>query len=228
MKNGAGFSFRAVYTLSFLKDDGIVNTSDALVPSDFQREFTHSLLDRRHRFALSGAFDTPKLFGKLQLSPILRLASGAPFNISIGGADRNLDDVGNDRPIFNGDTSVLKWRRPGQPIDASILNQFTLPRIGQSGNLPRNAGTGPGQFIFDLNVSREFKLNEKMRLRWTAEFDNVLNATVFSFGSEFIDFNAFGPTSSAATRQAFIDSFLVTTRTMRPSQVRIGVRSDPS
>jgi hypothetical protein len=30
-KNGAGFSFRGVYTLSFLRDDGIVNTSDALV-----------------------------------------------------------------------------------------------------------------------------------------------------------------------------------------------------
>src|SRR5262249_38026648 len=48
--NGAGLSFRAVYTLSFLKDDGIVNTSDALVAGDFQGEFTRSLLDRRHRF----------------------------------------------------------------------------------------------------------------------------------------------------------------------------------
>src|SRR5206468_7780024 len=51
-KNGVAFSFHAAYTLSFLKDDGIVNTSDALVPGDFQGEFTHSLLDRRHRFAL--------------------------------------------------------------------------------------------------------------------------------------------------------------------------------
>ena len=226
MKNGTGFSFRAVYTLSFLKDDGIVNTSDALVPGDFQREFTRSLLDRRQRFALSGTFDTPKFFGKLRLSPILRLASGAPFNISIGGADRNLDDVGNDRPIFNGDTSVLKWRRPGQPIDASILNQFTLPTIGQTGNLPRNAGTGPGQFIFDLNVARDFKITDKVRLRPVAEFDNVLNKTVFSFGSEFIDFNSFGPTSSDTTRQAFLDSFLVPTRTMRPRQIRLGLRLD--
>src|SRR5438270_7291232 len=123
-----------------MKEDGIVNTSDALVPGDFPREFTRSLLDRRHRFALSGTFDTPKFFGKLRLAPILRLASGAPFNISIGGADRNLDDVGNDRPIFSGDASGLKWRRPGQSIDASILNQFGLPTIGQTGNLQRNSG----------------------------------------------------------------------------------------
>lgn len=224
--SGAGFSFRAVYTLSFLKDDGIVNTSDALIPGDFSREFSRSLLDRRHRFAFSGTFDTPRKFGGLRIAPILRLASGAPFNISLGGVDRNLDDVSNDRPNFNGDLSRLQWRRPGEPFDPSILNFFSLPTIGQSGNLPRNAGSGPGQFIFDLNVSREFRLNEKMRMRWSVEFDNVLNATVFSFGSEFIDFNAFGPTATPAQRQAFLDQFLVTTRTMRPRQVRLGVRFD--
>jgi len=106
------------------------------------------------------------------------------------------------------------------------LNQFSLATIGQFGNLSRNAGTGPGQFVFDLNVSREFKLNEKMRMRWSIEFDNVLNANVFSFGSEFIDFNAFAPTATPQQRQAFIDQFLVTTRTMRSRQVRLGIRFD--
>jgi hypothetical protein len=225
-KNGAGFSFRVAYTLSFLRDDGIVNTSDALVPGDFRDERARSLQDRRHRFTLSGTIDTPKFLGKLRFSPVLRLVSGGPFNLGLGGADRNLDDVGNDRPTFSGDTKLLKWRSPGEPFDASILNQFILPTIGQSGNLPRNAGTGPGIFIFDLNVTREFKVTEKIKLRPAIEFDNVLNKTVFSFGSEFIDFSAFGPTSAAATKQAFVDSFLVATRTMRPRQIRLGVRLD--
>ena len=225
-KSGLGVSFRAVYTLSFFRDDGVVNTTDATVPGDFQRELARSLLDRRHRFALSGTFDTPKFLGKLRFAPILRLASGAPFNISLGGADRNLDDVANDRPIFTGELSTLKWREPGNPIDASILNQFLLPTIGSLGNLPRNAGIGPGQFIFDLNISREFRLGDRARLRPVVEFDNILNKTVFGFGSEFIDFNAFGPTSSPATRQTFLDSFLVPTRTMRPRQIRLGVRLD--
>jgi hypothetical protein len=77
-----------------------------------------------------------------------------------------------------------------------------------------------------LNVAREFKVNERIRLRPTVEIDNVLNATVFSFGSEFIDFAAFGPTSTPAARQSFIDSFLVPTRTMRPRQIRLGLRLD--
>ncbi|MBD0373441.1 MAG: TonB-dependent receptor [Pyrinomonadaceae bacterium] len=225
-KLGLNFSFRAAYTFSFLKDDGIVNTSDALRPGDFRGELSRSVLDRRHRFALSGTFDLPKALFKLRLSPILRISSGAPFNISIGGIDRNLDDVNNDRPNFNGDLSLLRSRAPGEPIDPNILNLFSLPPIGQEGNLPRNAGVGPGQFIFDLNIQREFRLEGRMRLRPTVEIDNVFNQTVFSFGSEFIDFSAFAPTASAASRQAFLDSFLVTTRTLRPRTIRLGVRFD--
>ena len=226
-KTGLGFSFRAGYTLSHLEDDGVVNTSDALVPGDFFHERARSLLDRRHRFVFSGTFDLPRTLGKFRVSPILRLASGAPFNISIGGLDRNLDDVGNDRPNFTGDPDLLRWRERGEPLDQSILSLFSLPTIGGAvGNLPRNAGQGPGQFFLDLNITREFRIGEKMRLRPTLEFDNVLNKTVFSFGSEFINFNAFAPTATPEQRQNFLDTFLVATRTLRPRQVRLGVRFD--
>ena len=193
------FAFRAGYTLSSLIDDGVVNTSDALVPGDFRAERARSLLDRRHRFVFSGTFDV----GLLQLSPIWRVASGAPFNISLGGVDRNLDDVSNDRPNYSGDLRQLRWRRPGETIDPSVVQAFTVPQIGQAGNLPRNAGDGPGLFVFDLNVSRDIG-----RLRLSVEFDNVLNKTVFSFGSEFIN--------STATA----------IRTMRPREVRLGLRLD--
>jgi len=206
---GFGFAFRAGYTLSSLIDDGVVNTSDALVPGDFRAERARSLLDRRHRFVFSGTFSLPRYFGALQLSPLLRIASGAPFNISLGGVDRNLDDVSNDRPNFSGDTRLLRWRKPGEPLDPSLVNAFSIPTIGQPGNLARNAGTGPGLFVFDLNVTRDFRLNDRLRLRSVLEFDNVLNKTVFSFGSEFINFD---------------DSFLLAKRTMRPRQIRVGLR----
>src|SRR6185369_3164364 len=107
---GSRFGFRAGYTLSCLIDDGIVNTSDALVPGDFRAERARSLQDRRHRFVFSGTFDVMGL----QLSPIWRVASGAPFNISIGGVDRNLDDVSNDRPNYSGDLRSLSVPPIGQ------------------------------------------------------------------------------------------------------------------
>jgi hypothetical protein len=178
-RSNSWLGFRAGYTLSSLIDDGVVNTSDALVPGDFRAERARSLLDRRHRFVFSGMFD----LRVLQLSPIWRVASGAPFNISIGGVDRNLDDVSNDRPNRN----------------------FSVPPIGQVGNLPRNAGRGPKLFVFDLNVTREFHLG-RLELRPSVEFDNVLNKTVFSFGSEFIS-----PSD-------------IPKRTMRPRQIRLGIK----
>ena len=224
--DGSGFSFRIAYTLSHLIDDGIVNTSDALTPADFRRERARSLLDRRHRIVFSGTFDMPRLLGGLSLSPILRLASGAPFNISIGGADRNLDDVSNDRPIFTGDVRRLIARRPGDEPDGSLLSLFALPTIGRTGNLPRNAGSGLGLFFLDVNITREFRLGERLRLRPSVEIGNVLNKTVWSFGSEFINFTALGPSATPAQRQEFLDSFLLATRTMRPRAIRLGVRFD--
>lgn len=219
-------AFRIGYTLSKLIDDGVVNTSDALRAGDFRSERARSLQDRRHRFVLSGVFNLPRFVGGFQLAPIVRLASGAPFNISLGGTDRNLDDVGNDRPNFSGDVSSLPWRAAGEPIRTDLLDQFSMPAIGQTGNLPRNAGIGPALFTFDLNVTREFRISERVRLRPTIEFDNVLNKTVFSFGSEFINFDALSPTATDDQRQKFVDSFLVATRTMRPRQIRVGLRLD--
>lgn len=207
-----GLGFRVGYTLSRLIDDGVVNTSDALVPGDFRAERARSLQDRRHRFVFSGSFTLPRFLGGLELSSIWRVASAAPFNISSGGVDRNLDDVSNDRPNYSGDLRLLRWRKPGEPLDPSLLAAFTLPPLGQSGNLPRNAGRGPGLFVFDLNVTREFQI-KWLKLRSSIEFDNVLNKTTFSFGSEFINF------SSASN-----DSFLLATRTGRPRQLRAGLR----
>ena len=140
-KLGAGFgaNFRFVYTLSSTKDDGLNNTANAEVNGDFSREWARSLQDRRHRLAWSGSFDTPYWFGKLRFSPLLRWGSSAPFNLSGGGTDRNLDDVSTDRLNFNGSLSDIRYREPGSPVPTALLAQFSLQPIGsKSGNLRRN------------------------------------------------------------------------------------------
>ena len=223
---GFGGSLRAAYTLSRLIDDGVVNTSSAVRVGDFRSERARSLLDRRHRFVFSGTLDAPRSLGRLRFASIMRLASGAPFNISIGGVDRNLDDVSNDRPAFAGDAGLLRFRRPGDALDPRLVEALRLPLIGQTGDLPRNAGSGPGLFTLDLNVTREFRLTERARLRPVIEFDNVLNKTVFTFGAEFIDFRATRADATPAQRQASLDSFLAPTRTLRPRGIRVGLRFD--
>ena len=209
---GFGGNFRFNYTLSSTRDDGLNNTANAQINGDFDGEYSRTVQDRRHRINFAGSFDTPFWLGKLRFSPLFRAGSAAPFSIGIGGSDRNLDDLGTDRPNFSGDVSDIVWQEPGS-FNQPLFNQFSLAPIGsRGGNLPRNAGKGPAFFTFDLSVSREFKFGERMRLRPVVQFDNLLNAAVFNFGAAFIDYTA--------------TNFLVPARTFRPRQIRLGVRFD--
>jgi len=179
--------------------------------------------------AFSGTFDTPSWLGKLRYSPILRLGSSSPFNISNGAqaiSDRNLDDVNSDRPNFSGDLNDIRWRDVHDPVDLDLVRSFTLAPIGRAGNLGRNSGIGPRQFIFDLNISREFRFKERFRLRPQVEFNNILNAAVFSFGAEFINFESVAANPTPAQLLDLQQGFLVPTRAMRPRQVRLGLRFD--
>lgn len=227
-KLGWGFrsSMRFNYTLSSTKDDGLNNTANAEINGDFGREWARNLQDRRHRVAFSGTFETPAWVGKLRFSPLFRYGSSAPFNLGAGGSDRNLDDLGTDRVNFTGDLNGIVYRNPGDPLPDALLSQFSLQPIGaKSGNLPRNAGRGPSFYTFDMNVSREWKFSERTRLRPVIEFNNILNARVFSFGAEFIDFTALS-NSPTATQRLARQNFLVPTRTYRHRQIRLGVRFD--
>lgn len=134
--------------------------------------------------------------------------------------------------MYNGDLNDLVWRSPDSALPTEeFLGRFSLQPIGSpGGNLPRNAGHGPQQFIFDLSVTREWRLGDRFRLRPSIEIGNVLNAAVFSYGSEFIDYvTPPGPTASASQKAAyetFKQEFLVPTRTYRARDIRFGVRFD--
>jgi hypothetical protein len=205
--------FRVSYTLGRLTDDGVVNTSSPLVVGDFRRERAASLLDARHRLVASGIWQLPSQLGKLAIAGTLNLNSPRPFNLGINGNDRNLDDVSNDRPNYHGPDEKIRWRRPGSFPDPKATGGFSLPLIGESGNLARNAGRGPWQHSLNLRLSRVFPMRERVRFTPQLEVSNPLNTTVFSFGAEFVDFT---PTGASG--------FLVPTRTLKPRMLRIGVR----
>ena len=225
LKSGSRGSLRLGYTRSRSIDDGIVNTSSPLVAGDFRRERSLSLLDSRHRLVISGSWRLPAWRALLHLTTgwtvggILQLTSARPFNIGIAGNDRNLDDVGNDRPNFSGDPARIGWRRPGEALAPEILDRFSLPTIGTAGDLARNAGRGPAIHTLNLRASRSFrvgsltKAREKMAIQLQIEAFNPLNSTVFSFGAEYVDFTP-GRT----------ERFLTPTRTIKPRTLRIGIR----
>jgi hypothetical protein len=221
--HGANFQLRSrlakrayinvAYTLSKLIDDGTVNTSSPLIVGDFANERALSLLDARHRLAVSGSYQFPRALGSVNLSGIFSASSSRPFALGIGGNDRNLDDVGTDRPNFTGDLSKIGWRRLSETLDQTLVSAFSLPTIGSVGNLPRNAGRGPGQHTINLRASRVFNLGERRKLTPQIEVFNPLNETIFNFGAEFVDF---APTS--------LGNFLAPARTLKARTMRLGLR----
>jgi hypothetical protein len=221
--HGANFQFRSrlakraylnvAYTLSKLIDDGTVNTSSPLIVGDFANERSLSLLDARHRLAVSGSYQFPRNLGSINLAGIFSASSSRPFALGIGGNDRNLDDVGTDRPNFTGDLRKIGWRRLSETLDQTLVSAFSLPTIGSVGNLPRNAGRGPGQHTINLRASRVFNLGERRKLTPQIEVFNPLNETIFNFGAEFVDF---APPS--------LGSFLAPARTLKARTMRLGLR----
>ena len=216
-------SWRASYTLSSSKDDGLNNTSNAEVDGDFAREWARSLTDRRNRVSLAGSIDAPRALGGFSVSPSFRFGTSAPFNIGLG-VDRNLDGSSTDRPLFSGDGRSIEWRRPGSEPAEPLLSKFSLQPIGaRGGSLPRNAGKGPSMMMLDVGFSRRFRTHRRMVWAPRIDIGNILNMTVFSFGAEYIEFPVAGPEPTESQRNA-MRNFLVPSRTLRPREARGSLR----
>jgi hypothetical protein len=204
---GRRMTFRGVYTLSKLVDEGTTNTVSPQDLFDRRAERALSLQDQRHRFTFSGLFQIPRI--GLDLAPIISFGSSRPFNIG-SGVDRNLNDVLNDRPNFIASIGRPEWRRPGSATADEVKALLQLAPIGSSGNLPRNYGRGPGTRSIDLRASRTVRINEHLRLRPAIDVFNLFNHTTFNFGAEFIDRND--------------TDFLLPRRTQRPRTIQLSLK----
>jgi hypothetical protein len=182
------FQFLASYTWSHSIDDSS-DLQTLLKPQDnnnFRAERSDSLFDQRHRFVFSAVLASPaswhnsdslgrRFFSDFTLAPIVELSSGRPFNI-LTGSDTNGDlQSSNDRPSVADDGTLFLPTTP-----------FT------SGSLGRNRGITHGYASFDLRVTRNFRLTERVRLDVIAEGFNLFNRFNEASASPFFqDVNAF-------------------------------------
>jgi hypothetical protein len=182
------FQFLASYTWSHSIDDSS-DLQTLLKPQDnnnFRAERSDSLFDQRHRFVFSAVLASPsswrnsesfahRFLSDFTLAPIVELSSGRPFNI-LTGSDTNGDlQSSNDRPSVADDGTLFLPTTP-----------FT------SGSLGRNRGITHGYASFDLRVTRNFRLTERVRLDVIAEGFNLFNRFNEASASPFFqDVNAF-------------------------------------
>ncbi len=130
------------------------NEVDGL-PIDFdpRSERGPSVQDQRHRFVMSGVVTVA---GDIQLSSIITVASGRPYNI-LAGQDLNGDG--------NGGAFAPDRARRDPASEASSVG--------------RNSGTMPSQAIVDLRVSRRFSFGMPVTVEPIFEVFNLFNRTNF-------------------------------------------------
>ncbi|MGH9554265.1 MAG: TonB-dependent receptor domain-containing protein, partial [Terriglobales bacterium] len=170
------YEFLASYTWSHAIDDS-TDLQSLLSPQDNRRpglERSNSTFDQRHRFVLSGVYQSGKLSGDgfwskfasdWTVAPIIEMASGRPFLILVG-SDRNFDFGSNtDRPLgvatgttnLCGDVAVPSAFSPaGAFIPACHIDGVFDGIVSNplTGNTPRNAGTRPYTVYTDLRIAR--------------------------------------------------------------------------
>jgi hypothetical protein len=141
----SSFSIAGMYTFNnSMSDTDGVNTI-AANPYSMVGEYGPAATDIRHYASVTGSV-TP-LFG-LTFSPMLTVASGPPFDITVG-TDIYGDGLFNARPGIATDAS-----RPGV-----VSTQYGLldpnPTAGEK-LLGRNYGRGPGQIMLNMRVGKTF------------------------------------------------------------------------
>jgi outer membrane receptor protein involved in Fe transport len=192
------FEFLVSYTWAHTIDDSTDLTSLLEPQNNYNpnAERSNSTFDQRHRFVLSGVYDSGKagsdfwgkFFSDWTVAPIIEVDSGRPYNILSGG-DYNFDfSSSTDRP--NVVPSSATTNACGYPVVASKASPsgyFQAPCFvdsnpldgsftgSLSGNLGRNAGTLPYTMHVDLRIARTFHLNERLKIQGSADAFNLFN-----------------------------------------------------
>jgi hypothetical protein len=229
-----GLQFQMSYTYAHALDNGSsfensgFGGSGARGFNQFQPSLNYgdSTFDARHHFVFAPVYEVPTfksgstfspmnlLLSGWQVSGILQLATGLPFDISYAGTtSRSLWCSANlsfyacpDVPL---QTAPLVKSNPRVRIASgnSVYfsgTSFAAEPIGSFGNVHRNPYHGPGSNNTNLILAKNFSLSSDgvRRLQLRMESDNVFNHTQFNNPVSTFGSGTFGQiTSAAAARQ---------------------------
>ena len=76
-------------------------------------------------------------------------------------------------------------------------NSFALPAIGMFGNIGKNSLTGPNLIGWDMGIFKNFRLRERFKVQFRAEFFNIFNRVNFSNPTSNSSSGNFGTITSA-------------------------------
>jgi hypothetical protein len=216
-----GFQIQGAYTFAHAIDD----SNDPLVPGEktnrsFPRnsfelynERGNSSFDIRHRLVVNYIWALPfgrgqryasqgfagKALEGWQLSGITTVQSGHPFDL-FGNIDAEHTGLSSRLDLI-GDPSLPAGHPRNQTGVNAAAFAFADPTLGLPGNVGRNRFYGPGYNNWDIVMSKETKITERVNLQFRTEVYNIFNRTQFDQPDNLLqDGSLFGFSSQTLTR----------------------------
>ena len=214
----SGFSLLSSYTWSHAidnstDDENIGNGNGPIRPQDpfnTNAEKATSGFDIKHRFVTSVVYELPfargdgwlgasklarAVFGGFQIGGIFVAQTGLPVNPGVTGNPANTTSPVRpnrlaDGRLARGERSVDRWFDPAA---------FAVPAAFTYGNSGRNVLRGPGLVNLDFLISRNFRLQEAMRVELRGEFFNLTNTAHFARPNATIGSQEAGRITATAT-----------------------------
>jgi hypothetical protein len=194
--------FLVGYTYSKTIDQSS-SLAEAVNPIDPSLSRAISAFDMKHNFVASYRYSLPvqtllrhenRWTRGWSASGITRFSTGLPVTLYnntdsslLGTIPNGINNNGIDTLYMTpGNLAINTNPRNGQPAFNTAL--FSVPRLGQMGNVPRRFFYGPGLENFDMALQKAFALTESKSLEFRAEAFNVFNHAQF-FGAATVEGN---------------------------------------
>jgi hypothetical protein len=132
------------------------------------------------------------VLGDWQVNTIISLLGGTPIDILSGANTAGLANAtsgqGGQRPnLVPGVPLYLK--NSGNPLQYLNPAAFSLPALGQFGNLGRGVLRAPAVHNVDFSVAKNWRMRERFGLQFRAEMFNAFNHTNFNGMNTTLSFN---------------------------------------
>jgi hypothetical protein len=197
-----GLTLDANYTWAHELDDAVNILLGAYQNShDPSADYGNGDIDVRHNFTLGMVYDVPvasfmprRLADGWQISSIFQTRSGLPVNIANSAPFLGIDQLRPDR------VPGVSIQGSGGPNNFFNPAAFTTAANGY-GNLPRNAGRGPGFAQLDFALSKTTKVNERLSIQFLGQMFNLLNHPNFANPSGYLDDPNFGKSTTTVGTQ---------------------------
>jgi hypothetical protein len=139
------------------------------------------------------------VLGGWQWNATMVIGSGLPFSPSYGECNSDRD-TGPCRPNlsgsfpmgsggFNNQTRQVIYFTPVAALatNGAVSGPFSRPQIATFGNIHRNQFTGPGEFLSDMSIFKNFTITEQVKAQFQAEFFNVFNHPIYANPNSCVD-----------------------------------------